>query len=158
MFKLNNSHPREEVFATHVENGEDKWTRPKRYLWLIKYNEELQTVAIEECGEFHSSKGEHKYPLYKCGYPFFLDGCVCAYCVAENEATAESRVIDMILGSLRVKHRFLEECSAIRYSKADGRENAMVGEYYDEDGRPWVPYATRVALDEKKREEEKRAE
>lgn len=135
-----------------LKHDKDKWTRPKRYLWLIKYNGELQTVAFENCGEFHSSRKEddRKYSLYKCGYPFFLDGCVCAYCVAENERTAEDRVINMILGSLEAKHRFLEECAAIRYSKADGRENAMVGEYYDEDGRPWVPYATRVALNEKR--------
>lgn len=122
-------------------DGTIKYHRPPRYLWLVKYDEENNEVVIKECGKWYG-----EVTIGECR-PFFYEGCVCTYGVAENEATAEDRFMPVILASLRRKYWFLSKYVGVRYSEAKGRvRNQMI---YDEGGMPVVawPLECKIADD-----------
>ena len=81
-------------------DGTTEYVRPERFLWFVAYDEEQNKVKFEKMCEFKAKGNGEDYKLYKSSVPFFYKGCVCAYCVAENMATAENRVMSMILKSV----------------------------------------------------------
>lgn len=122
-------------------DGTTKIKKPPLYLWLVKYNEEENKVITKECGRWRHENG--KKGLADC-YPFFYEGCVCAYCVAENEVTAQDSALPKILGSLHCKYWFLDKYVSVRMSEAEGVYDNQT--YYDEEGVPYVglPYGVVV--------------
>lgn len=128
---------REVISFGHFEHRKDgdRFVRAPRYVWLVKYDEKTNKVSFEEYGEAHIEEGkEDKTWFYQANWPFFMDGCICAYCVAENEHTAFTRVYNMIAGADRTKHMFLKEFGHFRIQ--DGVDEEIWGQpEFDENGR-----------------------
>lgn len=128
---------REVISFGHFEHRKDgnKFVRPPRYVWLVKYDEKTNKVSFEEYGGAHIEEGkENETWFYQAKWPFFMDGCVCAFCVAENEHTAFTRVYNMIVGADRMKNLFLEEFGNFRIQ--DGVDEEILGQpMFDKNGK-----------------------
>lgn len=130
------------------KDGKEEFVRPPRYLWLIKYNESKNSFSFDDYGPFLYTKeneqyGNHgeKYKFYQSKTPFFMEGCVCAYCVAENEKTALDRVFGIIMEAISEKNRFLGEFAVVRAKESKDLENISSQDIFrEEDGKASLPF------------------
>lgn len=131
-----------------TKDGKEEFVRPPRYLWLVKYNEEKNEFSFDNYGPFIYTEGDdyygeygEKYKFYESKIAFFMDDCVCAYCVAENERTALDRVFNLILQPIREKNRFMGQFASIRAQNAKGLDGVFEQDIFGEkDGKPLLPF------------------